>query len=117
MQCSFIQTVPTWADAVCNIHADTHDGFDSAFKKRREEEGDSKQRLHDFLQAAFSEGVVEVTQVAEPYVERLESGRIEIDWPAIEGEVRVKLEALEVLEASRRELEQDEEDVMILLLH
>ena len=122
MQCSFIQTVPTWADAACNVSVDTHDGFDSN-KKREEERRESQARLRAMLvdavdpQAAVP-APAEAVALAAPHLERLESGRIRIDWDAIARDVaaQARLEALAAEHERRRlEFEADEEDVTLLL--
>jgi len=52
MQCNFIQTTPTWADAACNITTttDTHDGFDSR-KHDHDKRREAKDRLREMLDA------------------------------------------------------------------
>ena len=135
MQCDFIQTTPTWADAACNISpADTHDGIDDETRKRvkervRDEEKSFKsrrERLREVLERAWdgpqeeAPVAAEVREIAAPYVERLESGAPRIDYAAIECNRAVMAELLAFQGALRQEferrmeLENDDEDVMIL---
>ena len=133
MQCDFIQTLPTWADAACNLRPDTHDGADPARRRKRIEEvpgfdestreADKKAALRLMLTAAVAPELLppppaEAVALAEPYFERLESGAPRIDWKRLEREatVRAQLYAYAAAyEAARRAFEEDEEDVSILL--
>lgn len=132
MQCNFIQTTITWADAVCSLHPDTHDGYReeevSGFdKERREERRQSRENLRSLLETAFdpstpqAEITTELREAAAPVVERLESGRIEIDWKAVAQSIELEQRLLAFKEAFEREqkrlFEEDEDEVMILTLH
>ena len=132
MQCSFIQTSPTWADSVCSLHPDTHDGFDEDTHRRvkkqvREDEREfrsKRDRLRNIIARAFEPepGPVaeEVKATAAPYVERLESGTQRIDYAALERNHAVMDELLAFQDALRAEfrnrmaIANDDEDVMIL---
>ena len=122
VQCNFIQTVPTWADAACNISdVDTHDGFDSRkhdHEKRRESKEQLREMLHRAVDPeAFLAPPAEAVELAAPFVRRLESGTVRIDWQGIEREakVRARLYAYAAeYERERIELEEDEEDINIL---
>ena len=113
---------------------DTHDGFDEdgyrhAKEKERAEADRFKSRrelLRETIALAYDpeHGKVEVQALAEPYVERLESGTPRIDYQALERNKAVMAEILAFQDSLRAEFEarvaayeQDEEDVMILLLH
>lgn len=101
---------------------DTHDGF-----VEDDTEAKKKERLRYMLQhavdpEAFPWPIPEpaVIELAEPFMERAESGRVELDWKAIEREavVRAQLYAMaEEYERQRIAFEEDEEDVATLLLH
>ena len=129
MQCNFIQTSPTWADSVCSLHPDTHDGVDSDDIRRRvrneEREFRSKRdRLRNVIERAYEPepGPVaeEIKAAAAPYVERLESGAQRIDYAALERNQAVMDELLAFQDALRVEfrnrmaLANDDDDVMIL---
>ena len=133
MQCSFIQTSPTWADSVCSLHPDTHDGFDDTEVRKRikkqvredEREFRSKRdRLRNIIARAFEpeRGPVaeDVKAAAAPYVERLESGAQRIDYAALERNQAVMDELLAFQDSLRTEfrnrmaIANDDEDVMIL---
>ena len=134
MQCNWIQQTPTWADSVCNIHPDTHDGFDDTEVRKRVREQvredekafrSKRDRLRSIIVRAFepeAAGPVaeEVKAAAAPYVERLESGAPRIDYAAIERNAAV-MDALLAYQGAlrtefraRMDLENDDEDVMIL---
>ena len=133
MQCSFIQTVPTWADSVCNIHPDKHDGFDDTEVRKRVKEQvrdeekafrSKRDRLRSIIARAYEpdSGPVaeEVKSVASPYVERLESGSPRIDYEALERNAKVMEDLLAFQGSLRTEFQNrmsianDDEDVMIL---
>lgn len=107
------------------VTTDTHDGFD-ANRKRDEEALASRERLKYMLNHAIDPQAYpwpipepEVLELADEFVERAESG-FSIDWERLEREniIRARLYALaEEFERKRIEFEQDEEDVMLLLLH
>ena len=113
---------------------DTHDGFDEetrrkvkqkvraeekAFKSRRELLRETIERAWDGPQPepALEPVAAQVREIAAPYVERLESGGLRIDY---EGARRVQKEILALQAALRREFaermerENDDEDVMIV---
>lgn len=136
-QCSMIQTLPTWADAACNISGDTHDGAES-HRKRVEDvpgfdeptsEAKRKDALRLMLTAAIAPELLPsppaaALELAEPYVERLESGAPRIDWQRLERETTIRAqlyayaaEYAAAIEAARRAFEEDEEDVALLLWH
>ena len=130
MQCDWIQQTPTWADSVCNIHPDTHDGFDekkqrkvkdrvkadeSAFKSRREQLREAIERAWDGPQP--EPVAAQVQAIAAPYVERLESGALRIDYEGakrVQGEILALQSALRAEYEARAAIERDDEDVMIL---
>lgn len=134
MQCTpqWAQITQTWADSVCNIHPDTHDGFDEDVQKRvkkqvREDEKafrSKRDKLRNLIERAFEPepGPIaeEVKSVAAPYVERLESGSPRIDYEALERNKAVMDSLLAYQDALRLEfrnrmaIENDDEDVMIL---
>ena len=116
MQCSFIQTTPTWADAVCSIHPDTHDGFDEdSHRKVKEEQREkdsafnsARERLREVIEMAWDERLpgpvaAEVKEAAAPYVERLESGAPRIDFQAIERRATEMASILAFQDEMRRE--------------
>ncbi len=131
MQCDFIQTMPVWADAACNIGPDTHDGVDEDSHRRVKESQAKKdkafksarERLRELLERAWDGPqeeapiAAEVRAIAAPHVERLESGALRIDYDALD---RHRKELLAFQDGLRQEyqrrvaLEQDDEDVMIL---
>lgn len=126
MQCSFIQTSTVWADSACSIHPDTHDGVDSDDVKRRvrkEEKAfkSARERLREVIEQAWdgpqTEVVAEIKAIAEPHVQRLESGALRIDYQALARHRKELLAFQDSLRAEyqkRLALEQDDEDVMIL---
>jgi hypothetical protein len=129
MQCNYIQQTPTWADSVCSLRPDTHDGFDdeSVRKKLREEEEGFKSRrdrLREVIARAYDpehgKVAAEVQAIAAPYVERLESGAPRIDFQALERNKAVMDSVLAFQEALRSEYrarierDNDDEDVMLL---
>ena len=132
MQCNWIQQTPTWADSVCSIHPDTHDGFDEDAHKRVKEKVRSEEReyrskrdrLRNIIARAYEPepGPVaeEVKAAAAPYVERMESGAQRIDYAALERNQAVMDELLAFQDALRVEfrnrmaLANDDDDVMIL---
>lgn len=101
---------------------DTHDGFDSN-RKRYDEEREERKRLRDMLAYAVDPDAyiappAEAIELAAPFVERLESGAVRVDWERIGADVAERLYAYaEEYERRRREFEEDEEDAMILLLN
>jgi len=105
------------------VTTDTHDGFDSN-RKREDEERRKKEELRYLIQhaidpQAFPWPLPEPAQELAEEVSSVEDGRIEIDWKRIEREntLRAQLYAMAAEhERLRREFEEDEEDV-ILLLH
>ena len=110
-------------DAAVVTTTDTHDGFDDdEVRKRVREElderdrkfKDARNRVRDMLEQVWdgpqTEIVAEVKSIAEPHVERLESGVLRIDYEALGKRITEILRLEEALRA-----EQDEEDVMILL--
>lgn len=135
MQCSFIQTSPTWADSVCSLRPDTHDGFDEDTHKRVKESQSqrdkafksARERLREVIERAWDgpapEGSVaaEVKTVASPYVERLESGSLRIDYRSLQRQDDMATllafqDSLRSEYQARMALEQDDEEVMILAL-
>ena len=134
MQCDWIQTVPTWADATCNISPDTHDGFDEDAQKRirdsvkRKDKAfkSARERLREVIEQAWDGPEVEapiateVRAIAAPYVERLESGSPRVDYAALERNKAVMRDIIAFQGAMRAEyqrrvaIEQDDEDIMIL---
>lgn len=130
MQCNWIQQSPTWADSVCSIQPDTHDGVDSDDIRRRvkaEEKAfkSARQRLREVIAQAYdpNPGPVaqEVKALAAPYVERLESGNLRVDYKALESRNKAVLaellafqDALRTEFNSRMAIANDDEDVMIL---
>lgn len=131
-QCSFIQATPTWADAACSIAPDTHDGGDEVKRVHDVPGFDEpfdvaarKDALRDMLARAvdpqaYMPPPAEVTVLAEPFVERLESGALRIDWKRLEREAVVRAKLYDyALEYERRvrEFEEDEEDIALLLWH
>ncbi len=133
MQCNWIQQSPTWADSVCSIHPDTHDGFDDDARKRvkervREEEKEFRSK-RDRLRAVIAKAwepdpgpvAQEVKALAEPYVEKLESGALRVDYNALERRNKAVMadllsyqDALRGEYQARMDLANDDEDVMIL---
>ena len=113
---------------------DTHDGFDDTeVRKRvreqvREEEKafrSKRDRLRAIIERAFEPEpgpvAVEVKAAAAPYVDRLESGALRIDYAALEKRNAVVMaEILAFQDALRNEfqarmaLENDDEDVMLV---
>jgi len=92
---------------------DTHDGFDSR-KREHEEKREKRAELRSLLEVAFAPQAApsEVSALAAPYVQRLESGRIEIDWARIEKSViHGELAAL------ARRMADDEEEILLLWSH
>ena len=114
--------------------SDTHDGFDEDSHRlvkeeqsRRDKEYLSKrQRIRELLTQAWEPdpGPVaqEVMALAAPYVERLESGSLRVDYKALQRkQAQDALLAFQddlraEFEARMRAFEDDEEDVMILTL-
>lgn len=133
VQCNFIQITPTWADAACNISPDTHDGFDEEVHKKIKKELDLKDksfksqrdRLRTVLERAWDGPgpvSIEVQALSSPFVERLESGDLRIDYASLEK--RKKEVMNKILEfqdelrsefAKRMAFEQDEEDIELLI--
>lgn len=97
---------------------DTHDGFDN---RRDDEERLKKEALRQMIGLAVDpEGYAppaEVMELAEPFVERLESGRVEIDWKRLEREIVIREQLYALADQFRRDMEEDEEDVLTLILH
>ena len=127
MQCNWIQQSPTWADSVCSLHPDTHDGFDEDVRKRaRDDEKAFKgasERLRETIARAYDpeHGKVaeEIQALAAPYVERLESGAPRIDYAALERNKAGMREILSFQDAMRAEYEarmasEDDDDVLLL---
>ena len=87
------------------------------FKSKREQ-------LREIIAKAYDPDhgkvAAEVQAVAAPYVERLESGKSQVDYAAIERNKAVMAEILSFQDALRREyqarmdIENDDEDVMIV---
>ena len=124
-----------WGDSWGSIAVpDTHDGFDEDSHRlvkeeqaRREKDFRSaRSRLREVLERAWGEPepgpvAAEVKAIAEPYVERLESGRLRVDYAALEkrnaavmAELLAFQDALRGEFQARMELANDDEDVMIL---
>lgn len=127
MQCTpqWSQITPTWADSVCNI--DTHDGVDEAEVRKRvrsEEKAfkGARERLRELLERAWDGPQPEpvaalVREIAAPYVERMESGALRIDYEALTKHRRELLamqDALRTEFEARIAAENDDEDVMLL---
>ena len=112
---------------------DTHDGFDEDSHRLVKEEQarkdkdfrSARQRLREVIERAWEPEpgpvAVEVKALAAPYVERLESGSLRVDYKALEKRnAAVMAELLAFQDALRGEfqaridLENDDEDVMIL---
>ena len=56
IQCNFIQTVPTWADAACNL--DTHDGLDPWHQRIEKKAVDELARLYKSSRAKLREDII-----------------------------------------------------------
>lgn len=112
---------------------DTNDGFDEdSYRLVKEEHArsdkefrSSRSRLREIIERAWdgpTEPVAaQVKEIATPYVERLESGGLRIDYAGLEKRnAAVMAELLTYQDALRTEyqrrvaIEQDDEDVMIL---
>lgn len=130
MQCDFIQTIPTWADAVCNLKPDTHDGRDDSelhrrhdrLQEEREREFRSgRENLRAAIEAAFdpeqpAPAAAELREAAAPVVERLESGALRIDWAALDRDLEIRLFLLQdAFEAEQRALDEDDDETVALL--
>lgn len=122
-------------DAAAQDDGDTHDGFDEDSHRLVKEEQSRKdkeflskrQRAREILTQAWAEThpgpvAAEVKALAAPYVERLESGSLRVDYKALQrqkalDELLAFQDALrEEFQARIRAFEDDEEDVMILTL-
>lgn len=119
-------------DASTTPTIDTHDGFDEdshkhatedAKREAREFRG-ARERLRDVIEQAWDGDpgpvAAEVKAAAAPYVERLESGAVRIDYKAIERRKAVMAEVLALQDSLRAEfdarmaLHRDDEDVILL---
>jgi hypothetical protein len=129
MQCNWIQQTPTWADSVCSIHPDTHDGFDEDIRKRVKDEAkafkSARERLREVITQAWdgpqeAPVAAEMRALAAPHVERMESGALRIDYEALQ---RHRTELLAFEDQLRAEFaarmaayEADEEEAVLLLI-
>ena len=135
MQCSFIQTVPIWADSACNI-GDTHDGGrkpwyqkieKSEVDKRAKEYRSSRERLRDDIVFAM-DGPIEGEVLDVIRAELDPEDFAKFGAPDYEPELRGLLSQTEALrklamlvleERARVEMEMaeqdDEESIMLLL--
>lgn len=109
---------------------DTHDGFDEDIHRHAHEEleaqnkalRDRRRRLREALAYAIdpesfnAEPIEELLEAAAPVTERLESGTLRVDWDKLERDITLQAKLLALADEVRK-FEEDEEDVMILLLH
>jgi len=124
MQCTaqWAQITPTWADSVCNIHPDTHDGFDEEIHRKVRESvakderhfKDKRKRLRDAIRAVADPEGFRTQQEEETraslHAMRLESGAYDLE--AIERNEILQAKLL----AIAKRIEEDEDDVVILAL-
>ena len=127
-----------WGNAWGSIAAattDTHDGFDEdshrEAKKAEREQSErfksARSRLRAVLERAWGEPepgpvAAEVKTLAAPYVERLESGALRVDYKglassrnaAVMAQVLAFQDSLRTEFEARMALENDDEDVMIV---
>ena len=105
-----------------------HGGDDKRIRKELRDEAkrfkSKREQLREIIARAYDSEhgkvAAEVQAVAAPYVERLESGKPQVDYAAIERNKAVMAEILSFQDALRREyqarmdIENDDEDVMIV---
>lgn len=111
-------------------NVDTHDGFDEDVRKRVHDDEEAfrskRDKLRSVIELAFEPEpgpvAAEVKAIAEPYVERLESGAPRIDYAALERNAAVMAEILAFQERLRAEFRarmdaaNDDEDAVLMLL-
>ena len=131
-QSDAFQTNAFQIDAAPVVASTLRGGWDEKADKRikRELREDAKrfkskrEQLREIIAKAYDPDhgkvAAEVQAVAAPYVERLESGKSQVDYAAIERNKAVMAEILSFQDALRREyqarmdIENDDEDVMIV---
>ena len=127
MQCNFIQTTPTWADAVCSLQPDTHDG--GWHQKIEKKKVDEPAKLYKSSRAKLREDIIfAMDGPAESAV--LEAIRPEVtpedlnDAPDFEPMLAGLLSQTEALRKIARAVleeraaqEADDEEAVTLLLH
>ncbi len=127
MQCSFIQTNPTWGDLVCSI--DFHDGGTKKpwhqnleFRKRAESYRTDKEALAEDIRFAL-ESPIE-SEVLDVIRENIEPEELKaLAAPDYEPELKSLLSQTEalrkiarlVMEEHERQMEADDEEAIMLL--
>ena len=93
-QCNFIQITPAWADVACNVvplRGGLDEGADKRIKRELREDAkkfkSKREQLREIIARAYDPDhgkvAAEVQVIAAPYVERLESGKPQVDYAAI----------------------------------
>jgi hypothetical protein len=129
IQCNFIQTTPTWADAACNISPDTHDGGDYD-RRRKKHDAEQKERirryrrdrehLRDTIRAAFEARYEPAVAALSPYMAQdMAAGpQTPIDYGALltaASALRALADFEERMGARMREIDDDDDEVLLLL--
>lgn len=123
MQCDFIQTEPEWADAVCSVTPDTHDGDATEVRKRQRERDEAfraeRERLREQLRYAMDGPAVEdvAEELAEIALPQATDARlraphelIDLDRLMQRLDLRMRIEEM----AARRRAEEDDDDMLLL---